>query len=1553
MLSDTSDAFAFGTTWLLDALIIAGRSLRALNASAPPLMILSASGREGGLLPAERTHQSGMELRLLLPAAAAAGSSAADIDWNAVQLQATALQQSGFTRIKLKGAGEAATCAWKPSLCIRSRAPIGQMIAAISPPLIEEQAFLPRIVSASLDLHTGEGGHNQSATLSLRGSDLGMSVDDVLQVSVGNHACEVKNASGHALLATCSVADSATWIRGLPSVTTAHAGRGVGGMILSALLHPAPSANGTVPPSTTITAPTQCSDALCTPAVVEPYRPPLPSDGSSIGAIVTPMALGALRSVQRTLHGTLPTCRVAASQPCMSGELPASTSTSSLYDPSVLDQPVKLGLIGAVGSGEIAESCVVVSGEVLQGQTPSLASYTLNIASRSVFKQMDVRLLLSPTVPADMVGMVNGVLDARALNGSVLAARIETSWPHIMAMKISPSAATSLHVAIELFLSMDPRGLGSAPSSIPLLFKYIRPENVSGCMSLKETPGYCHAGVHATFPVSTTGGLLGLPSDAYFTAQVNKSNASSTADFDPLVVEVAVRFENLPDLLPFIIDGILAATPSREVEGTTRFLSSFAVAAVSARYSTSTSDARGEPALFVTLSSNATCKLIELPLPLYLFETFIQVDQALTPMHLQQVLGRRPYRILRSLLSPGAASLDFVESTDLPRQVADALLLESGSADPLASHLQRANVCELGRYVRVLQLSPPTNHSQLCATAWLWLERADALRVGLSETAACRVQPAASEWDQLGTFERELRGLQNPLHEAWTSRCMHTHELLQRFSTSAALPASGLAGQLAQIERELLGLEEAWFDEDDAELLEVTPHAVSTLRQLGEWQREAQHVIDATKSMAGMLSSIDAAGPRAVLAQLQTWGAVTNLVVGTSVGMPDVTKALGRVREQINVVFPRIQLITDAVASVAAEVTAMIGTLSTLEVEIAALRPQSAFGALTLLDKLEEKIDFGLINKLLDAAVAFINNGANLMITMPPHRTTLASCEEWQTCPTRIVRQQVAAVQELLELRTTSPTGVLSRFPKTVRNILAALVDEVQATSEHLGQCARVVTSQASKLQRYLAATDGVITGDVQFITQLANAFFSSLQSLMASAGTVRASAEILRNGTVITDALAAAASGFTPTSYGALGRETSKLLAFMTNFASQLVTPEFEGMVIAVDSMLRPAIGHLTALLNLREVQPYSDHMLSLPTQLLGQLLPFRTVLSNLPPLETLAPAAALTASSREVFGGLSELIAGLASLLEPSSTCMANAGCQADLQVRVRGMRGHVRELRRQYGKVSALTASVKPSLLTLLDATDVAEALLPDLEVMGSWTRALHGKLPDAPATNRSRISQQLSRAVCNELQVREVQGRDATPPSWFGNVSCADAGAHLRDGTNPVEGALDSAAEASMLFIRLTNALKSFVKDLEGASANIAGLIDEADGAALSVSQRASAFASSFTGVANTFVDIERYLAAMPPIFELKTAVTALDSEVAKITTLVTLRQLYHSNQATLLRASQASAPPFECLNIPRSCEDVLYGEAYVDESAAQLAYDLSLPGNNIPISVSLV
>ena len=227
-LHPSSDLFAFGTTWLVEALIAAGRHLKTSSPATPPLMVLAASRREGGLLPDRTTHQTGLELQLQLPQ-----DHLQNIDWAAAREQVRALEAGGFVEgfVKVRGVGETSTCDWKPALCTATpgvpNAPSGTMVAKLPPRTLAERRklnLLPSITLATLTVAVDDG---KIVRLDVFGTHLGFSEHDVLEVAVGDHVCALESASPSAIVATCTASGRGKWLSGLASVTTASAGLGI------------------------------------------------------------------------------------------------------------------------------------------------------------------------------------------------------------------------------------------------------------------------------------------------------------------------------------------------------------------------------------------------------------------------------------------------------------------------------------------------------------------------------------------------------------------------------------------------------------------------------------------------------------------------------------------------------------------------------------------------------------------------------------------------------------------------------------------------------------------------------------------------------------------------------------------------------------------------------------------------------------------------------------------------------------------------------------------------------------------------------------------------------------------------------------------------------------------------------------------------------------------------------------------------------------------------------------------------------------------------------
>ena len=307
-----STPFAFGTSWLAEALVMAGRDLAQANER--PLRVLKASGREGGILPDESEHQTGLQITFLLPVD---GDSA--VDWNATRRQVAALETAGFESIKLKGSGEYSTCIWKTSLCIDSNALMGEMRARLSPPRLSSQHLLPQVVDATLE----PGPQGDNATLTLLGHDLGLSGEDVIEVALGDHICELLPNGLHMLergmelTAVCLVRGSMGLLRGRPSVTTDSGGRGEASVVLESMLeHRVPSMARPAP------AQEQSLDSSWKP----PPAVVVPADTTRMGPVRPLEAVSsrnALRELQAVMSGSLPTCTLPIPPDVTAMERPA------------------------------------------------------------------------------------------------------------------------------------------------------------------------------------------------------------------------------------------------------------------------------------------------------------------------------------------------------------------------------------------------------------------------------------------------------------------------------------------------------------------------------------------------------------------------------------------------------------------------------------------------------------------------------------------------------------------------------------------------------------------------------------------------------------------------------------------------------------------------------------------------------------------------------------------------------------------------------------------------------------------------------------------------------------------------------------------------------------------------------------------------------------------------------------------------------------------------------------------------------------------------------
>ena len=147
-------------------------------------------------------------------------------------------------------------------------------------------------------------------------------------------------------------------------------------------------------------------------------------------------------------------------------------------------------------------------------------------------------------------------------------------------------------------------------------------------------------------------------------------------------------------------------------------------------------------------------------------------------------------------------------------------------------------------------------------------------------------------------------------------------------------------------------------------------------------------------------------------------------------------------------------------------------------------------------------------------------------------------CQLYQDCPTRDIQDQVSTLKSTLH---GSKTKYLHNFPSVVEGVLVSLTETVKLSSEELGRCSDVVSTQAKKLIKYLDAADDVVTGPAGRVHTLSQAFFTTLNEVLGVADRALASVAILRSGKAITDALTAATANFTPKHYDAYAQEVGR----------------------------------------------------------------------------------------------------------------------------------------------------------------------------------------------------------------------------------------------------------------------------------------------------------------------------------------------------------------------------------------------------------------------------
>ena len=136
----------------------------------------------------------------------------------------------------------------------------------------------------------------------------------------------------------------------------------------------------------------------------------------------------------------------------------------------------------------------------------------------------------------------------------------------------------TLYNLLSVYLSLYPAS--SARTSLPLSFDRVTVTDVNGCMAGLDTPGYCYAGLHVTFPISANAGFFGLPADAVLTAPYNMNDDSVIG---PLTLDVVFRVMAHESLNEVVVDGLLNALPPEQISAGRRYLQTFKLYSVRVR----------------------------------------------------------------------------------------------------------------------------------------------------------------------------------------------------------------------------------------------------------------------------------------------------------------------------------------------------------------------------------------------------------------------------------------------------------------------------------------------------------------------------------------------------------------------------------------------------------------------------------------------------------------------------------------------------------------------------------------------------------------------------------------------------------------------------------------------------------------------------------------------------------------------------------------------------------------------------------------------------------
>lgn len=1288
---------------------------------------------------------------------------------------------------------------------------------------------------------------------------------------------------------------------------------------------------------------------------------------------------------------------------------PGLTMELSLTEPADFEPAVRAGIQRVIGEAAFLRgpegrvTRAAVSFDLVYG-APSRARMAMAVEAEFAHDGFDFRLLLETDFNSTSARLA---FDPSSDRHAPIRDAAAAAWPSDVGVAIrSTSDTTNLYALVQLLLSMHPPQAAREPYTVPEAFKFVRlPTALSGCFAGRAVAGYCHAaGAHFNWVVGASEGLFGADADATITSHpaalggtdlgFGAPTSSEEAAADPLVVTLTIRYgASLDGLLKHVVEGVVAALPVTMAAGARRYFEDAYISAARLRYSSSSNAVEAvDSAIVFELSSHLHCQARQLTIPLAHFDSLVWRDEALQGRHIEHVIGElASVDVLRFFgiddASAATQTLDFNAERDIPLWFAEQNCgSRCAGAEALSNFVSGLDVCTLGMYLSYLEMQPSGAASALCDGALLWMERADTLRVAAAQDVACGVGPALSSDARLRGLESRLRAIEPA---SWMGKCTQLHDFLRGVRTSVELPSLSLAHKLEELEGMLGGLAQIWesvnareggattavqggaprvVDPEEiaaeqeaanAQILQILPHLLATITDVSQWHPVARALSDSVHSAVGV---VHADGVQVhTVAHFERWGvALRGVIDRLSGGLPAVAGAFQSLQSQISAMLPTVQRVVTASNGLAAEISSVTTTLLKMRTKLRALKPEAAFAAMYRLEELEA-LNYTRVEELLGASRACVQVSVAWLSGSVGPMAAIASDAE---APTSAVAK-IVELQEMLAARGGGTRDQLRKFTNKLAAAGSTLLDRLKEEGEVLFSCADAVSEAATLLPPYLEAVAALAGTPLGIVRDASDLFSATMTPVMRDADDKLDAITVLEGGREMSDALQEAAAKFTPEVYTALDKESTDLIRYFNNFGPTVITDEWRGYLAYADGLLRPAIVQLERVLVVFEVEQYWEHLRLLASTLLEKLDAISRATARAPDewpptgASTPSAAAALESAVGHAFDLLAGIQSELADAAAPGSTCLEQVECTADLQVNVRQMRHYTRELTQAVQRTSSsLAASMRGPLVAMLDVPDFATEVLPELEVLSMWARVTNGLVPDGTAYSHlgdSPIQQQFARALCMEMQLRDAQGRDASPPAWF-KAPCTslDLGSELLDtDDNPFLHGIRTSAEMSDLFeTKMTEVASAFNDDFYNMSTRMVELVESADGASRDFDASARGFVDAFVGVADVFATVQTYVSKMPTIFDLKEKGLQVRTKMEEFVSLEDLDDLSKTTSGALLHAFDGtSSSPFSCQEKPIDCTDVPSFLPRLKSLSAQLVFDTSVPNRlNTPLTL---